>query len=163
MLLGLKVNGLAISGPSNISWDVVAPIIGSRPTPINERDGKCLRVTWLESYMTADQGPPTVEFAFRVYVLYMIGKVLMPNNSGNLVHLKWLPIVNKTPYEIGQYSWGSAVLATLYRALCDGAVNGCKDIGGCTILLQAWAYSRMTCIAPVPREIQNQNPPLANM
>jgi len=69
------------------------------------------------------------------------------------------------PEEVGQYSWGSAYLATLYRSLCDGAIYGTSDMPGCTILLQAWAWSRMSCLAPVPRippqaHIQL---PLANM
>lgn len=162
MLLDLKVDGLPVTGSTNIQWDIVEDALGSIPLDRKDKDGKCLKLSWLESYMTGQPGPATEEFAFRVYLLYIIGKFLMPNNSGGLVHLKWLSLLVKSPEEIGEYSWGSACLATLYRAMCDAAVYSSKDIGGCTILLQAWAWSRMVCIAPVPRTIQQQ-PPLANM
>ncbi|XP_039687054.1 uncharacterized protein [Medicago truncatula] len=96
-------------------------------------------------------GPPTTLHLFRAYVLYLIGSRIMPNNSGNLVHLSFLQLLDKSPEEVGQYSWGSACLATLYRSLCDGAIYGNTEMPGCTILLQAWAWSRMSCLAPVPR------------
>jgi len=73
---------------------------------------------------------------FRVYVLYLIGSRLMPTSSGNLVHLSFLQLLDKSPVEVGQYSWGSTCLAMLYRSLCGGAIYGTGDMSGCTILLQ---------------------------
>lgn len=40
--------------------------------------------------------------------------------------------------EIGRsYSWGSAVLTTLYLELCQTTKHNVQDIGGCLILLQS--------------------------
>jgi len=76
----------------------------------------CLSL-WLQNYI---QGigmtcPPTVQNLFRAYVLYWIDTRLMPNYSGNLIHLKWLQLLDKSPQEVGQYSWGSTYLAMVYK------------------------------------------------
>lgn len=166
MLLGLKVNGEPITGKTEVGWEIVEPILGSKP--LNSRhDGKSIRLSWLQEYINGVgmTGPPTTLHMFRAYVLYLIGSRIMPNNSGNLVHLSFLQLLDKSPEEVGQYSWGSACLATLYRSLCDGAIYGNTEMPGCTILLQAWAWSRMSCLAPVPRIPPQAHTqlPLANM
>ncbi|MBA0642775.1 hypothetical protein Goklo_027116 [Gossypium klotzschianum] len=52
----------------------------------------------------------------RVYILQVIGGILMPNKSLNLVHLRWLlKLVNFKG--AGELSWGSTMLATLYREM----------------------------------------------
>ncbi|MFQ6641612.1 hypothetical protein Gotur_014812 [Gossypium turneri] len=48
----------------------------------------------------------------------MIGGYLMPDLSRNLVHLRWLlKLVDFRA--VGEFSWESAVLATLYREMCE--------------------------------------------
>jgi len=89
----------------------------------------------------------------------------MPNYTRNLVHLKWLPLLVKSPQEVGQYSWGSACLVTLYRSLCNAAIYGANEMPWCILLLHTWAWSRMLCITPMPKQppqVEPQ-PPLANM
>ncbi|MBA0624664.1 hypothetical protein Godav_009977 [Gossypium davidsonii] len=47
----------------------------------------------------------------------MIGGYLMSNLSRNVVHLRWL--LKLVDFRIaGEFSWGSAVLATLYLEMC---------------------------------------------
>ncbi|KAK6142643.1 hypothetical protein DH2020_022991 [Rehmannia glutinosa] len=58
--------------------------------------------------------------------------------------------------DASQYSWGSAVLAVLYRELCTSAEVGKLVIGGPMLLLQIWAWSRITVI--VPRTIRSRVP-----
>ncbi|KAD5803421.1 hypothetical protein E3N88_14781 [Mikania micrantha] len=48
----------------------------------------------------------------------------------------------------GGLSWGSAVLAMLYRNLCKATSSSAKNIGGPLYILQLWAWSRITTIAP---------------
>ncbi|XP_052482491.1 serine/threonine-protein phosphatase 7 long form homolog [Gossypium raimondii] len=50
------------------------------------------------------------------------------------------------------YSWGSAILAMLYKELCQATDPQCKDIGGCLILLQSWALYRMPFLARVSHQ-----------
>ena len=38
--------------------------------------------------------------------------------------------------QISMHSWGSAILAHLYRELCQASLDGATDIVGCVTLLQ---------------------------
>ncbi|MBA0867421.1 hypothetical protein Goshw_030218 [Gossypium schwendimanii] len=50
---------------------------------------------------------------YGAYILEMIGGYLMPDLSQNLIHLRWL--LKLVDFRVaGEFSWGSAVLATLY-------------------------------------------------
>ncbi|KAH1106586.1 hypothetical protein J1N35_010354 [Gossypium stocksii] len=71
----------------------------------------------------------------------------MPDLSRNLVHLRWLlKLVN---FRVaGELSWGSAVLATLYREMYGTTVPNKAKIGGCLSLLQSWARYRLPFLRP---------------
>ncbi|MBA0624006.1 hypothetical protein Godav_009421 [Gossypium davidsonii] len=77
----------------------------------------------------------------RAYILEMIRGYLMPNLSRNLVHLRWL--LKLVDFRVAnEFSWGSAMLATLYWEMC-GVMSPTKaKIGGCLSLLQSWARFR---------------------
>jgi len=50
------------------------------------------------------------------YIFHMIGTQLFPDYSKNKVYLRWLPLLED--FDIcGAMSWGSAILAYLYRSL----------------------------------------------
>ncbi|MFQ6622590.1 hypothetical protein Gotur_001739 [Gossypium turneri] len=70
----------------------------------------------------------------QVYILEIIGGYLMPDLSRNLVHLRWLlKLVDFRA--VGELSWGSAVLATLYQKMCGATIPNKAKIGGCLSLL----------------------------
>ncbi|KAK5784868.1 hypothetical protein PVK06_039407 [Gossypium arboreum] len=74
----------------------------------------------------------------RAYILEMIGGYLMPDLSRNLVHLRWL--LKLVDFRAaGKLSWGSTVLATLYKEMCGVTRPNKAKIGGCLSLLQSWA------------------------
>ncbi|MBA0729159.1 hypothetical protein Golax_025343, partial [Gossypium laxum] len=52
----------------------------------------------------------------RAYILQIIGGILMPDKSQNVVHLRWLPKLVDFR-EAGKLSWGSTVLATFHIEL----------------------------------------------
>ncbi|KAL9691136.1 hypothetical protein QQ045_011555 [Rhodiola kirilowii] len=83
----------------------------------------------------------------------MIGRSLMPDLSGGDISLHYLPLLLDVD-AIRGYSWGSAVLAYLYRQLCVACEVNHKQIGGCLILLQLWAWERMY----VGRPLRNTEP-----
>ncbi|RYR05286.1 hypothetical protein Ahy_B06g085152 [Arachis hypogaea] len=68
------------------------------------------------------------------------------------VHWKFLPWLRDFG-SIGQYSWGSACLAHLYRALCRASHFDCKEIDGPLTLLLGWAWIRLPYLSPLPREL----------
>ncbi|MFQ6667572.1 hypothetical protein Gotur_033546 [Gossypium turneri] len=86
--------------------------------------------------------------AVRAYIMHLIGGVLMPDANGGKVHLMYLPLLSNL-HNTRSYSWGSAVLAMLYRELCRTTDLSAMDIGGCLILLQSWALYRIPFLASI--------------
>lgn len=78
----------------------------------------------------------------RMYNILCIALTLFPDKSAKDVHSIWIPFVQDLR-QCGEYSWGSAVLAFLYREMCK-TVNIDVDVdgmGGCVILLQTWIFT----------------------
>ncbi|KAK5838287.1 hypothetical protein PVK06_007015 [Gossypium arboreum] len=77
----------------------------------------------------------------RAYILKMIRGYLMPDLSRNRVHLRWL--LKLVDFRAaGELSWGSDMLATLYREMCGATRSNKAKIRGCLSLLQSWARFR---------------------
>ncbi|XP_072054411.1 serine/threonine-protein phosphatase 7 long form homolog [Arachis hypogaea] len=74
------------------------------------------------------------------------------DKSTAYAHAKYLPLLRDFE-RIHTYSWGSACLAHLYRALCRASRYDTKEMDGPLNLLFVWAWERMPCISPVPRHI----------
>ncbi|KAF1878840.1 hypothetical protein Lal_00047512 [Lupinus albus] len=122
--LGLPIEGKAIIGDTSMDWgDLCLQLLGVAPT---ERQimGQRVQHTWLESIyqqLPEDADEEVVEQHARAFILRMLGGFLMPDTSGSRVHLIYLPLLDDL-FETFDYSWGSAVLAYLYRGLCRAAV-----------------------------------------
>ncbi|MQM22500.1 hypothetical protein Taro_055553, partial [Colocasia esculenta] len=58
----------------------------------------------------------TVRCYTRAYVMYLLGKALLPDTSGNEIHIQYLGFLEDFN-DCGKLSWGSVVLAYLYRQL----------------------------------------------
>jgi len=86
----------------------------------------------------------------RAYILGLIGGVLMPDKTGNKVHLMYLNYLTNLR-RTKRYSWGSACLAVLYREMCRAIDAHARTMSGCASLLQSWAWFRMPFIAPISR------------
>ena len=120
-------------------------------------------MTWLENSFPINEHSTEEDLkrAARAYILHMLGGMLMPDKSTSMVHTQYLPFLEDFEYA-NSYSWGSAVLAFLYREMCkaskipDGRGRGRMnvDIGGCMVLLQCWAYYRLPFLAPIVAEPQ---------
>ncbi|MBA0877749.1 hypothetical protein Goshw_014686 [Gossypium schwendimanii] len=77
----------------------------------------------------------------------MIGGYLMPDLSRNLIHLRWL--LKRVDFRVvSEFSWGTAVLATLYWEMCGATPPNKAKIGGCLLLLQLWARFRFLFLHP---------------
>ncbi|KAH1121613.1 hypothetical protein J1N35_004773 [Gossypium stocksii] len=84
----------------------------------------------------------------QAYIMHVIRGVLMSDANNNKVHLMYLPLLIDL-HNVHSYSWGSAILAMLYRELCRTTKPDAVDIGGCLILLQSWALYWMPFLASV--------------
>ncbi|XP_012573198.1 serine/threonine-protein phosphatase 7 long form homolog [Cicer arietinum] len=149
-ILGLNVSGLPVSGSNFVQVkQICQDYLGVIP-PDGATKGNSIKLKWLKDTFD-DVGENASELekqaSCRAYILRMIGGLLMPDKSNNRVHLKYLSLLGDLN-KVSQYSWGSAVLATLYRELCLATKPGVISMGGCALLLQNWAWYRLSCVAP---------------
>ena len=160
--LGLRVDGQAVSGCTGSwgryhgrdIWTICYDLFGTVPS-LDERDGYSVFLSWFSTTfrdLQADAPAETVIRHTRAYIMMMLGGFLMADKSGAKVHLRWLPLLHDFEY-FGSFSWGSAVLATLYRNLCRAVNMRVHDISGCLALLQSWAWFRIPALRPPPAEL----------
>ena len=153
--LGLPIDGSPVTGVSSFTDPAALcyQLLGDSPGD-GESYFSGIKFTWLKAKIgqlsaTATEGE--LMCAARAYIMHMVGAVLMPDANGDSVHLSYLPLLADLS-TARSYSWGSAVLATLYKELCRATDPQVKDIGGCLILLQSWALYRMPFLASVSHQ-----------
>ncbi|KAK5811320.1 hypothetical protein PVK06_026649 [Gossypium arboreum] len=151
--LGLPIDGNVVTGVSLISRPATLcyELLGHSPS-----EGKFtgLRFSWLKAnfeHLSSTANEREVMQAARSYIMHLIGGVLMPDANDSMVHLMYLPLLSNL-HNTRSYSWGSAVLAMLYRELCRTTDPSTMDIGGCLILLQLWALYRMPFLASISHQ-----------
>ncbi|QHO11177.1 uncharacterized protein DS421_15g495880 [Arachis hypogaea] len=155
MILGLRSDGMPVSGlmisSQSLLMDEGMDQFGSAPTGKDCRKS-FIKLMWLRRYKNSID--LTDVFAIQRYVkahiMMLFGTILFFDKSGTGVHWKFLPLLREF-HRIREFSWGSACLAHLYRSLCRASRFDCKDIDGPVLLLQIWAWKRMSFLAPVPR------------
>ncbi|KAL0414669.1 UNVERIFIED_CONTAM: Serine/threonine-protein phosphatase 7 long form [Sesamum radiatum] len=79
--------------------------------------------------ITHDTPRPTVVQYTRCIAMLLLGGLMCPDSSGNMVPLLYLSKLEEIN-TARNYSWGSAVLAFLYRELCHASLKGKAAIGG---------------------------------
>ncbi|MBA0779591.1 hypothetical protein Gotri_003834, partial [Gossypium trilobum] len=83
----------------------------------------------------------------RAYILEMIRAYVTPDLLRNLIHLRWL--LKLIDFRVaGEFSWGSTVLATLYREMYETTPPNKAKIRGCLSLLQSWARFHFLFLRP---------------
>lgn len=147
---GLPVDGKAVTGSLQHDWPLLCEdLLGVRP-PQPQLRGSRLSLPWLGSHFTKlplEADEVMIKRHTRAYIMQLIGGFLFADKSSTFVHLMFLPLLNDFE-EAGQYSWGSACLAWLYRELCRASQIDTLEIAGPLILLQVWAWDRFPTIAP---------------
>ncbi|KAH1055185.1 hypothetical protein J1N35_033250 [Gossypium stocksii] len=134
--LGLPVDGYTVTGSTQSTyWSAVCyELLGAIPDRIKE--GR-IEMGWLRDKLPEPDDDSTelerIQYD-RTYILEIIGGYLMPDLSQNLA--------------AGELSWGSTVLATLYREMCGATVPNKAKIEGCLSLLQSWARYRLPFLRP---------------
>ncbi|XP_059298324.1 protein MAIN-LIKE 1-like [Lycium ferocissimum] len=162
VLFGLRVDGEPLytryEPPPGRTWvteltrlthfvpDAAAQISGQSRVQIS---ALCTYLEGLDPVMD-DTQQDVVDRHARLYLLIIFGGILFPNSSGAFVSLRYLVFLEHLD-RLGDYSWGGAVLAYLYRCLCRASIGAVSDVCGFFALLQLWAWERMLPFQPVPR------------
>ncbi|KAH9612224.1 hypothetical protein KSS87_003278, partial [Heliosperma pusillum] len=160
MLFCLRISGRPVTGSSEGGWqDLCVRLLGAIPSTKAIKGSK-LKLTWLHDNF---QNVANINSQYqlhchvRAYLLYLFGALLFPDKSGSTVSLIYLPLLENLD-QIDDISWGSGVLACLYRNLCKATKVDCFEIAGPLLLLQLWSWERVSIGRPdivksrVPRQ-----------
>ncbi|XP_065628827.1 serine/threonine-protein phosphatase 7 long form homolog [Quercus suber] len=155
VLLGLPVDGDAITGSTQKTWPVVCrEFLGFAPINQDQHkqlDGQRILISRLLEQvagpLSANAEEDDVHKYARCYILALLGDTIFADKSGDRVHLMWVQQLEdlRNPH---MYSWGSACLAWLYRELCKASDRGTSQIGGVLLLVQYWAWARFPYLCP---------------
>ncbi|KAK4411811.1 protein MAINTENANCE OF MERISTEMS [Sesamum angolense] len=156
VIWGLPIDGEPVSGTglerTSVQWqEYCMQYIGFAPED-GALKGSRLQVKAIiehisHVHITPDTPHLTVVQYARAVALLLLGGTMCPDSSGKLVSLLYLAKLEDIVAD-RNYSWGSAVLAFLYRELCNASEKGKAVIGGALQLVQIWAWSRIIPLCP---------------
>ncbi|PNX70831.1 serine/threonine-protein phosphatase, partial [Trifolium pratense] len=98
MLLDLQISGQAVTGRNVSIWEEFPRLLGVA-APDNSH-GFCVKTSWLQQHLRAMPPNPTQEQIMqnlRMYLLYFLGKFLIPDKSGDRIHTMYLPLLEDIP------------------------------------------------------------------
>ncbi|KAK5812960.1 hypothetical protein PVK06_028406 [Gossypium arboreum] len=143
LIIWLPIDESAITGVSTITEPAALcySLLGVLPNDAKSKfkDSKFSRMKVNLEHLSINATEQEVMCTAQTYIMHIIGGVLMPDANNNKVHLMYLPLLTDLQ-NFRSYSWGSAVLAMLYRELWRMKKPDALDIGICLILLQSWLF-----------------------
>ncbi|CAN1263315.1 Serine/threonine-protein phosphatase 7 long form homolog, partial [Linum perenne] len=169
VLTGLPTRGRPVSvGYDARAADVICQeLLGATPPP-TRFTGHQVKISWVKEQfdrLPAGASADVITCYARAYAWVLVGAVLLADRSGDLIPVHLLRLLSESG-DAASFSWGSAVLAWLYKAMGRAAFftgasqKGTGDIGGFTLLVQLWALERFPYIAD--RYIAGGDPPTAD-
>ncbi|XP_027363043.1 serine/threonine-protein phosphatase 7 long form homolog [Abrus precatorius] len=149
--MGLRIDGRPVIAPTGGDRaQIVEDLLGIRP-PNSAFMGSSLKLTWLDEHFSHvwlhNQNLIQLTRFARAYILRLIGGFMLADHSSSRVPVRYLPLLEDLEIT-GQYSWGSAALAFLYRELCMSTNIDRSGIGGLTPLVMLWAWDRFPFLSP---------------
>ncbi|CAN1798281.1 Serine/threonine-protein phosphatase 7 long form homolog [Linum perenne] len=167
VLTGLPTTGrpLIISPDEQPVPEICEQWLGIQPPP-NAVQGRIVKVAWVKRLF--DRLPngtsgEVITYHARAYTWVLVAGVLLADRNGDHIPVHLLQLIGD-PRVASTYSWGSAVLAWLYKVMgraaffAAGSMRGTSDIGGFTLLVELWALERFPRIAE--RYIHGGVPPV---
>lgn len=143
VLWGLSIDGEPIIGPKLVGsteyWqDVCERLLGFRPR-LDEIKGNRMKKAALDRHLSVSLTPNASEDQLVQYsrslALLLIGGLLFTDRTGNRINLRYLLHLENLE-DSGNLSWGSGVLAYLYRSMCMASKCEAREISGPVVLLQ---------------------------
>ncbi|XP_043809745.1 protein MAIN-LIKE 2-like [Manihot esculenta] len=140
LIIGLPVNGAAITGRSRHHWPSICEALLGVVPPNNVIRGCYLKMNWLAeefSQLPDDADEEVVHRFARAYIMRVIGSIFSDTFAlrMNLMFLSLLVDLE----EAGNYSWGGACLAWLYRQLCKVTNPEVMQMADPLFIVQIWA------------------------
>ncbi|KAF7827028.1 serine/threonine-protein phosphatase 7 long form-like protein [Senna tora] len=109
-----------VTGRTNYMWSKLClQLLGEAP-PTDQLKGSRVNMTWFdERFSQVPENAMDVQLEQFTwgYIMRLLGCFLMPDTSGKLQSLIYLPLLENLD-DVKKYSWGFTVLAYLYRSLC---------------------------------------------
>lgn len=147
VLFGLNVDGDEVSGTDTArkphQWlTVCQAMMGFTPELAAIKNGNIYLSYLLKELcrdLRDDASEEECKQRARVYIMHLIGGFLLPNSSSSGVYMYHLFNLQNLE-SCGELSWGSAVLACLYKRLCKASHYSAKEISGPLVLLQVKIY-----------------------
>ncbi|EMS48154.1 hypothetical protein TRIUR3_13241 [Triticum urartu] len=154
MLFALPIDGRPVCSSTDHDYgQMVLDCLGHDPRGQSMPGKSFLHYKWLKKHfyeLPEGADDHTVQRHVRAYILSLLCGVLFPDGTGRM-SLIYLPLIADLSL-VGTYSWGSAALAFLYRALCSAASShNMKNIGGSLLLLQLWSWEHSHVGRPLAR------------
>lgn len=154
MLFALPIDGRPVCSKTDHDYgQMVLDCLGHDPRGPSMPGKSFLHYKWLKKHfyeLPEGADDQTVQRHVRAYILSLLCGVLFPDGTGRM-SLIYLPLIADLS-RVGTYSWGSAALAFLYRALCSVASShNIKNIGGSLLLLQLWSWEHSHVGRPLVR------------
>ncbi|CAN1851612.1 Protein MAIN-LIKE 2, partial [Linum perenne] len=156
VLTGLPTDGV----PVTVAVDRRPPgaiceeLLGVQP-PARSCTGQSVKISWVKGmfdHLPAGVPADVVIRYARAYTWVLLGAILLAERTGDLIPVHLLQLIGNSAVA-STFSWGSAVLAWLYKAMgraaffTAGSQRGTGDLGGFTLLVQLWALERFPRIA----------------
>jgi hypothetical protein len=165
-LWALPIDGLPVTDDVDDNWDrIVIDMFDRiewasfrRPPGQFHMSRKWLREPWVHrsrARLAQNVGQEEIDMYARGYMLDIFSSIMFPDQSGFIqtMFIQFLFDLENPP----RMSWGSAVLARLYRALCDGSVKDKLQMVGPLQLLQLWMWTRLS-MGPRPNDLNGLLP-----
>ncbi|XP_028760254.1 protein MAIN-LIKE 2 isoform X2 [Neltuma alba] len=150
LLLGLAIDGNPVIGITYTTCSSVCEKYLGRAPESGYTSGGMVKLSWLKEFFSRcpdDASKEVIEQHTRAYLLYLVGSTIFSTTTGNKVPVMYLPLFENFE-RCGQYAWGAAALAFLYRALGNASLKTQSTISGCLTLLQCWSYFHLNIGRP---------------
>ena len=157
-LLGLRVDGkpLCVKN-SGINWaNKAGELLGKTPPQEmfrgsgNKKSNVLVKKKWfMENFADLECDAPIlrVEQYCRAYMIGFFSDILFTDPNGDCYSLMPLVLLEEMN-NLHEWAFGSGVLAYLYRELCKSTGPDRKNMGGCILLLQLWAWQHFATGRP---------------
>ncbi|XP_012828838.1 PREDICTED: serine/threonine-protein phosphatase 7 long form homolog [Erythranthe guttata] len=161
LILGLRVDGLAVHGDSveerPMCELLLAEVLDLDMVEPHAKLGNS-GIKWSEFVERVRSRSRTCRQKVIGYLTFLIGMALFPDRSVDRFKPTWMRYSSDLEH-VGEYAWGAAVLAHLYRQLGLASRAHVKGLQGCTLLLQCWIYEYFRPFrAPINSDYREMQP-----